>query len=367
MRKRWMLLLIVLVTIGCVPDEKEEQSRPSPKAEVVPDGDVGSDEPRDPAIEESERMLAEVEDAGLDLTAAAISSPAELEELKLRGADASDEPFLDIVRRTILAGLDDAAYVLLFDADREGAAPDLRGIDGQSLIAIERIDRDVPKCTTWVSALSEPDEDLVGYGGRMETATEGICGGIAAMHSFLELGAVNREDVIDGDHFRENPLGRVQGSNRKSMTLRRLQRLHEAAGATTCRMPGGAGFDTSNRGGLERFNRELSGYVNDPNATWDCTLFVRTRRHGKDILAHLEHVSSVTMSGGTASIRTVNGFEQGNQADRVPVNPGENTWESTPVGTPPFSLTGSTARNRDDLVRGIPNVGLVNYLCCRRP
>ena len=151
------------------------------------------------------------------------------------------------------------------------------------------------------------------------------------------------------------------------MTTGRLRKLHEAAGATDCRLPGGVGFATDDRQALARFNRELSALVNDPTSTWDCTLFVRTRQNGKDILAHFEHITSVSTSGGKTSIGTVNGFDQGNQKDKVPVNPGQNTWTSDPGGDPPFSLTGSTAKDQKDLVAGTPNVGLVNYLCCRRP
>ncbi|MGQ0594094.1 MAG: hypothetical protein ACT4QB_16050 [Gammaproteobacteria bacterium] len=334
----------------------------------MPDGDAVGDEPVDPAVEAEQRKLAQLNDLGVDLLSISISSPAELEGASLRTPGAGGAPFLATVTAKLLIGLRDADYVLVFDPGRtEPLVPNLRGTEGAPLIAIQRIDRAVPTCTTWVSTAAQPGEDLIGYGRRIGTATDGICGGIAAMHSFLQLGAVRREDVVDGANFKEGPLRVVQGSNRKQMTPARLRKLHEAVGATTCQMPGGAGFATNNRGALERFNSELNGFLNDPNNTWDCTLFVRTRRDGKDVLAHFEHVVSVSTSGGKTSIGTANGFDQGNQTDQVPVNPGQNTWTSEPGSNPPFSLTGSTGANGGDLVRGTPNVGLVNYLCCRRP
>lgn len=330
----------------------------------IPDGARFEDQPLNAEAAAAQRELAQVDDLGLGFEAIAISSQADLEAAGLR-ADEESAPFLAPLLGVLAEGVADADYLLTFDPDAT-VFPDIQNAEGAPLIAVSGVDRDIPTCTTRFSAALEDGEDAVGYGGRAGTLTRGVCGGIAAAHSFLALDLVPRGTLVDGDTFKERPLRRIQGRNRRQMTKRRLQRLHEAAGATVCRT-GAGDFRTNNLGAMRNFNRTLSGFVNDPDHDWDCTLFVRTRQRGKDVLAHFEHVTGVSTAGGATSITTTNGLDQGNQTDSVPVSPGTNTWTSRPGGTPPFKLTSCTGRNGDDVVESTPNAGLANYLCCRTP
>jgi len=146
-------------------------------------------------------------------------------------------------------------------------------------------------------------------------------------------------------------------------------RAHKKAGAKSCKKAGV--FKTNNIGGLDRFNRDLNKYVNDPNNTWDCTVFVQSKdRNGKMILAHMEHVTAVSLTPGTgrfknASISTLNGLDQGNQSTTVPSAPGTNTWTSTPGGTNPLRLSGSTHAQAANYLRSIAPVQKVSYVCCK--
>lgn len=326
-------------------------------------------EPRDPAIEAAEAEGCLLEETGLGLVAVNVDSPEGLAEVGLAGAGAADRPFLEPVLETVTAGLADATYVLLFDpAPTEPTAPRLLGPQQMPLVNIARIDRTVPTCTTVVSTRAEEGEDAVGYGGRIGTLTEGICGGIAVLHSWIELGATTREAATDGDNFKKKAVDTAQGTNKKKMTHKFLQRQHERVGATDCRrQTAGGGLTTSNRQGLEQFVRNLKALVDDPDNTWDCTLFVRTKGRNGDLLAHFEHIDSVRSVGNGLEIKTVNGFAQGNGSTTVPASPGTNTWTANPGGNPPFKLTATTATRPRDLVRSTPNVGLVNYLCCKTP
>lgn len=331
----------------------------------IPDGGAFEDEPLDAKSAAAQRNLAEVGDLGLEFEAIAISNPAELEAAGL-AADGESAPFLAPLLAALAEGVGDADYVLTFDPTAT-IFPLIRNADGAPLIAVSRVDRDIPTCTTRVSTALEDGEDAVGYGARAGTLTQGICGAIAAAHSFLALNLVPRDKLVDGGNFKERPLKKIQGRNRKQMTKKRLQKLHEAAGATVCRA-GAGDFRTNNLGALRNFNRTLSGFVNDPAHDWDCTLFVRTRKGGKDVLAHFEHVTGVSLAAdGGASITTTNGLDQGNQKDTVPVDPGTNSWASQPGGDPPFKLTQCTGRDGANTVKSTPNAGLVNYLCCRKP
>lgn len=208
---------------------------------------------------------------------------------------------------------------------------------------------------------------MASYGGRIGALTEGICGGIAVLHSWIELGATTRAKATNGNNFKKKAINTAQGSNKKKMTHKFLKKQHERVGATDCRTRPGAGVTTSNRQGLNQFAQDLSNLVNDPNASWDCTLFVRTRGRNGDVLAHFEHINSITGSGNNISINTVNGFSQGNSSSTVPYSPGINTWTAVPGGTPAFKLTSTTSTRPRNLVRGTPNVGFANYLCCKAP
>ena len=296
-----------------------------------------------------------------------ISTPAELTELKLSTPNKQDEVHLELILATIEDGLRENDYIFLFDPEQaEAGQPLILNPSGVPLIAIRRWVRLQPTCTTWITVRKHEDETDQGYGGRIRAGTRGICGGIAAMHSLLLLGLVDRNDVIDGDNFKEGPLRQIQGRNTTQMSERRLRELHEGAGATTCQTQGGTGFPTNNAAGMQRFNRELRQKMNDPNHTWDCTVFMRTRRNGKWVLGHFEHVESVTGNDAATTITTTNGLAQGNQTDTVPASPGSNTWSSNPGGTPPFKLTGSTHDDAEAYKSGIPAVGIVKYLCCRQ-
>lgn len=334
--------------------------------DVVPESTL---EPRDARVETEEAEGALLDDPGIDRVAIVVDSAKALARVELAGEGEGDRPFLDAVVNAMQAGLADATYVLLFEpAAGPPPTPNLRGgPERLPLVGVSRIDRTVPTCTTMVSTRAEAGEDAVGYGARIGALTEGICGGIAVLHSWIELGATTRAAATHGASFRKKAVDAAQGSNREKMTHRFLRRQHERVGATDCRSRPGAGATTSNRQGLELFLRDLSALVNDPNHTWDCTLFVRTRGRDGDLLAHFEHIESVRQSGGSTLIRTTNGFAQGNGRTTVPASPGTNTWTASPGGNPACRLTGTTATRPPNLVGGVPNVGIVNYLCCKKP
>lgn len=369
MRNHFITLILLLLICSCGGSDDAEDPDTSGIIQVefdeVPESPV---EPRDPAIEAEEAEGAFLEDTGFDLIAFNIDSPEGLEEVGLEGATDEDQPFLEPVLQTITEGLVDATYVLLFEPEpTQSTVPQLLGPERLPLVSITRIDRTVPTCTTVVSTQAEDGEDAVGYGGRIRSLTEGICGGIAVLHSWIELGATTRDNATNGNNFKRAAVNQAQGTNKRQMTHRFLRQQHEAVGATDCRTRPGAGVTTANRQGLNLFAQDLSRLVNDPNNTWDCTLFVRTRGRNGDVLAHFEHINSVTMAGNSFQINTVNGFAQGNGRTTVPANPGTNTWTANPGAAPPFSLTGTTATRPRNLVRGTPNVGIVNYLCCKKP
>ena len=290
-----------------------------------------------------------------------VRSPADLEALGLRAQGARGEALLTAVMETIEGGLEDGDYGLLFTSKPTRSAPVVDG-ERRGLVLLRRIDREGPTCTTVASV------DAGSGGGRIRAATKGICGGIACMHSALELGLVKRDEVIAGKNFEEKPLKKLQGRNRKSMSFERLQRVHEALGASKCQIRGGKrGYDTGNAGGLGRFNTELGKFVNDKKHDWDCTILVRTKHRGKWVLAHYEKVRSVKRNAdGSTTITTTNGLDQGNQTDRVPAAPGKNTWTSNPGEDPPFSLTGSTHADAAKYMK-LPPVGNAKFLCCRKP
>lgn len=325
-------------------------------------------EPRDPAIEAEEAEGSFLENLGFGLVAVNIDSPESLAEMGLEGVAEKDQPFLSSVLKTITAGLVDATYVFLFEPDTmQVTLPQLLGPDDLPLVSITRVDRTVPTCTTVVSTQAEDGEDAVGYGGRIGALTEGICGGIAVLHSWIELGATTQAKATNGNNFKKKAIDTAQGSNKKKMSHKFLKKQHEKVGATDCRTRPGAGVTTSNRQGLNQFTQDLSRLVNDPNNTWDCTLFVRTKGRNGDVLAHFEHINSVTSSGNNISINTINGFSQGNSSMTVPYSPGINTWTATPGGAPAFKLTSTTSTRPRILLRGTPNVGIANYLCCKAP
>lgn len=314
---------------------------------------------------ESDRVVLR-SSRGPDLEATWIRSKPDLERLALVPDDSTDRiavASLVDLQLTIAQGLPQNHYVLLFDtAPREAPIRDARK---RPLIGIRRIDapwdRQSPTCSTWVSTTG-------GGGGALRAATRGICGGIAVLHSLLALDKVPRDQVVEGDHFKEDPLRRIQGPDRDRMSERRLVRLHQSAGLDRCESRGaGDGFVTSNRDGLKIFNRELARRVRDPDHQWDCTIFVRRKVGGRWTLAHFEHVESVRRQGEGLVIETTNGLDQGNQTDAVPISPGTNTWTSTPGGAPPFSLTGSTHPQANDYLRDIPKPNRVKLICCRSP
>lgn len=324
--------------------------------------------PRQPEIEAAEAEGALVEDPGLGLLAVVVESPESLAEVGLTAAAEEEQPFLDAVTTAVTAGLAEATYVLLFEPQpTEPTKPWLLGPDRLPLVEIARIDRTVPTCTTVVSTRAEVGEDEVGYGARIGALTEGICGGIAVLHSWIELKATTRANATNGANFKRRAVNAAQGRNKKKMTHRFLRQQHERVGATDCRTRPGAGVTTGSRQGLDLFARDLMALVEDPRTTWDCTLFVRTKGRNGDLLAHFEHIESVTKVGNNYQIKTTNGFNQGNGSTTVPASPGTNTWTASPGGNPAFKLTGTNATRPRNLVRGTPNVGIVNYLCCKKP
>lgn len=352
-----LLACSVSVSSSTSPPPEEPKTPPVTDDPPVTDEPSDSDDAVDPTRPEDQGMTQHAPSPD----EAWVGSPADLETLGLRSQGEEGEALLAAVVETIGAGLEDAEYGLLFTAEPSELAP-VVDAEGRGLELLRRVAREQPTCTTAASV------EAGSGGGTIRAATKGICGGIACMHSALEIGLLERDQVVAGKHFEERWLRKLQGRDRKNMKFDRLQEVHEELGAKKCQIRGGErGFDTGNAGGLGRFNKDLSRFVNDRKHDWDCTILVRTMHRGKWVLAHYEKVESVRRSAdGTTTIKTANGLDQGNQTDRVPASPGTNTWTSKPGGTPPFSLTGSTHKDAAKYKK-LPAVGSAKFLCCRKP
>ncbi|HVV87765.1 MAG TPA: hypothetical protein VHE35_32220 [Kofleriaceae bacterium] len=150
------------------------------------------------------------------------------------------------------------------------------------------------------------------------------------------------------------------------MSVDTLIEQHRRGGAGECKQKGaGDGIATVNRNAFKDLLDDLVRKKSD-TPPWDCTLLFQTRDADRNLtFAHFEHVESATTRGGTTTITTTNGLDQGNQSTTVPASPGSNTWTATPGGSPPMSLSGSTSANADLYRRTVPPVGNVTLVCCR--
>jgi hypothetical protein len=155
------------------------------------------------------------------------------------------------------------------------------------------------------------------------------------------------------------------------MTFEELCNAHGAGGASNCKHPPGP-FNTGDLAGMSKFITDLKAYMDSTNPEWDCTLLVRSprRQDGTHALSHWEHIRDMTVdpNTGAATITTTDGLNQGGgRHDRIPADPGQNTWQFTPGQN--GRLTGGTPLARRTARRGgwANNITTVSYVCCSKP
>ncbi len=290
--------------------------------------------------------------------------------------------YLTRLHEALEAGLKRNRYWLIFrGVDAPTQEHVIRNREGVQLTSVVRMDRFGTKCSSMFSV----DDEEIGGGSSLESATRGICGVIAVLHSLEKLDLVGRDQLVEGDHLRQNVVDGVKRRymNRRTgqMTKKKLRKAHQDFGTGACREQNDA--LTANEGGLDNFVKALNGFVNDPEREWDCTLYLSTGSGRNTTLAHYEHVTGMTTRdsgrgrGGrtilNAEITTMNGFAQGDQSSTVPATPGTNTWSLRPGGNTPMSMTG--ARNADggndretrDRLAAVPSVQRVSFICCPGP
>lgn len=299
----------------------------------------------------------------------------ELESLRLEGIDPQSSKYLSGLWSMMAENLEIYSYALHFVFPLKPVVRlAIKGPEGAILTKVTSIARD-PN-TPCMHSRDIIAKDML-FGQDASTASEGICGVIATIHSLVDIGRVRARDAYERNRLARRALrvfGRFQ-RQRAGMTFRELRDAHAHGGASECRQLPGNGVPTNSRQGMELFWRNLSDFKNHPTEQWDCTLMVRSPRRadGTYALSHFEHVRAVRVARDNRSceIDTTNGLDQGSgRHDRIPQDPGVNTWKFEPMGRPTGKLDRSTRR---DVERGADregwrnNVGTVNYVCCKVP
>lgn len=302
-----------------------------------------------------------------------IAAAQDLEALGLFTVDGASQTYLETLFEQVFAGLEDHSYAFHF-VPVIGAlrGPAIFGLDAHQLSHITRTTRSSERsCTT---SFSLDGEEI--RGGRSSTATAGICGVIATLHSLVKLGKLTKAEAFTVDKkLTTRALKKLAKQKDKAgMTFPELREAHAVGGVSKCKHPGdknGAHFQTGPKASLHNFNSLLK-FVKNGKPAWDCTLLVRSSiKKGRYKLSHWEHITDMSVKGGKVTINSTNGFNQGNgNHANIPASPGTNTWEFTPGGTP----SGRLSRSTDPAIVGMArrggwqdDIAHVSYVCCTAP
>ena len=293
------------------------------------------------------------------------------EETPIQGTDQLSQFYLDDLAEAMFEGLATNNYSITlkpWEFQELALVNEESGMMISDIVRIHKqIDDQSPSCTTWISL----DDEELAAGGSGSTANRGVCGAIATLHSIVKLKFIKPEQVFSDGYIKKKAIKAVQKMQAipLGMTEKELIKVHKAAGAKVCKASGR--FKTNNPSGLSRFNQSLSRFVNDRNKTWDCSLFVRSKKKNRFTLAHVEHVTGMTTQPVRnsrfvkAKIATLNGLDQGNQKTTIPQSAGSNTWDSNPKARPSCKLSGSTHEDGAKYIKALPAVQYINYVCCR--
>lgn len=222
------------------------------------------------------------------------------------------------------------------------------------------------RCTTMIGTSTE---DILF--GDATTATKGVCGPIAIVHSLVKLGILTATEAYSGDKISAAPLRKAKRAQKKSksgMTSVEVAIGHArvkkgTAKSLKCTV---SEVPSSNAAKLKKLNQKLKAKLDKTNM--DCTLMVTSiTKKGVVTLSHVEHilkVSTYDAATGSAIYETQNGFDQGNQKNTVPKDAGKNSWYSIPGGNPPAGLESGA---NDKIEKGVPAVVTqVGFICCEK-
>lgn len=206
----------------------------------------------------------------------------------------------------------------------------------------------------------------------ISTATKGICGPIAVLHSLVRLGLRSADDITDGNFLNQQQLSQVlkYQTDLSGIKIPNYKQAHIDAGATECEESDIINAESTAK--LSAFNDQLAAKMSSKDPVWDCGFVIKTvTPTGAVTLHHIEHVvgveSSKTKRGHTqAVIKTVNGLDQGDKGSSIPASPGTNSWKSVPRGDPNVKFQSSTSANDKLYKSGLPAAAThVQWVCCR--
>ena len=263
-----------------------------------------------------------------------VFSLTDWETLGLQARDPVSARVLDGMTRAVRSNEVSANYYPTFVKQPASELP-ITIVDNQgwTLEAILESTANKASC----SYVREADDLLREYGGDDQGTPEDKkqgkrCGNIAIIHSLLRLGVLTQPEAFRGEFLNPEIVGRLDQlhGDEPGMTPDQQQRgyaaFNTADAVLNCNTtwPG----RVSEKGSVLRVASLLHRTMQSEDPKYDCSLGIHAdEQYGSSGFQHVEHVTGVSVTeDGRYLITTIDGFEQGESADKIPKTPATNTW-----------------------------------------
>lgn len=158
------------------------------------------------------------------------------------------------------------------------------------------------------------------------------CGNIAIIHSLLRLDVLTEAQAFQGQFLNPTIVSRLDQfhGNGEGMTPDQQRRGYASFNTATARIDCSETLSgsVSDKGSLLKVGKRLNRLMQSDNPRYDCSLGMRADESVRVTgFRHVEHVTEVSVSqDGKYTIKTLDGFQQGQAADKIPKKPATNTW-----------------------------------------
>ena len=158
------------------------------------------------------------------------------------------------------------------------------------------------------------------------------CGNISIIHSLLRLGVLREAEAFRGEFLNPTIVKRLDEfhGDGQGMTPDQQRRGYADFNTATARIDCSETLSgsVSDKGSMLKVGERLNRLMQSDNPRYDCSLGMRADGSVRVTgFRHVEHVTEVSVSqDGKYTVKTLDGFQQGQGTDKIPKAPATNTW-----------------------------------------
>lgn len=304
-----------------------------------------------------------------------VFSLSDWEALGLEALDRTSDQVLNAITRSVKG---DEASANFYPTFVKGPSKELPlaifDKDGWMLDALIRSSANKASC----SYVRDTEALLKEYGGDNQGTPEdkkqgNRCGNISIIHSLVRLGVLTEAEAFSGEFLNPDMVSRLdqfQGDE-PGMTPDQQRRAYGSFNTADREINCQAivGGNVSDKGRVKQVAVALKSLMESETPKYDCSLGIHAddQPGGAAGFKHVEHVTGVRLSpSGEYLIDTLDGFQQGESATKIPKAPATNTWGvgSGTLGSDWVQLKDSSSQDNKRRFSEIPP-SRIEMRCCQ--